>query len=56
MVPSVWKVANIVPIFKKGSKGDASLTCDIGKLMERNRILKENIVDHLMDNEIILES
>ena len=60
MVPSIWKVANVVPIFKKGSKGDAlnyrpiSLTCVIGKLMER--ILKEDIVEHLMQNKIILES
>ena len=60
MVPSVWKVANVVPIFKKGSKGDAanyrpvSLTCVVGKLMER--IIKEDIVEHLTRNRIILES
>ena len=40
-VPDSWKLAHVIPIFKKGSKGDpgnyrpVSLTCVMGKLFER---------------------
>ena len=60
IVPSVWKVTNVVPILKKGSKGEASnywpvsLTCVIGKLLER--ILKKDIVEHLTLNNIISDT
>ena len=50
-VPRSWKVADIVPIFKKGMKSvpgnyrPVSLTSHIGKLMEK--IIKEEITGHL---------
>ena len=56
-VPNDWKMANVVPIFKKGSRGDpsnyrpVSLTCVVGKLLEK--IIKTNIMDHLLSNSII---
>jgi Reverse transcriptase (RNA-dependent DNA polymerase)/Endonuclease-reverse transcriptase len=59
-VPSDWKTANVVPIFKKGSKSDAgnyrpiSLTCICCRMMES--IIKEDIVNHLDRNRIISKS
>jgi Reverse transcriptase (RNA-dependent DNA polymerase)/Endonuclease-reverse transcriptase len=56
-VPREWKLANVVPIFKKGSKKMASnyrpisLTCIACKVMES--ILKEDITEHLRRNKII---
>ena len=53
-VPDNWKLAHVIPIFKKGSKGDpsnyrpVSLTCVIGKLFER--LIKKTICDHLERN------
>ena len=48
-VPDDWKIANVVPIFKKGKREDpgnyrpVSLTSILGKLFEK--ILKEHICD-----------
>ena len=49
MVPSDWKLANVVPIFKKGDKKSVknyrpiSLTCICSKIMER--IVQEEILN-----------
>ena len=49
-IPSEWKLANVVPIHKKGSKENVenyrpiSLTCLVMKIFER--ILKEKIISH----------
>ena len=51
VVPEDWKLANVVPIHKKGSREESgnyrpvNLTSILGKLMET--ILKERIVQHL---------
>jgi len=51
VVPHAWRVANVTPIFKKGSKKDpanyhlVSLTSQIGKLFER--IVKAKIRNFL---------
>jgi hypothetical protein len=60
MVPDDWKIANVTPIFKKGSRQDpsnyrpVSLTSHIGKLMES--ILKDKVVEHLKKFTVINES
>jgi len=57
-VVSDWRVADVTPVFKKGSKCNAnnyrpiSLTSVPGKIMER--ILREAIMDHLQKNNLIL--
>ena len=59
-VPSIWKKANVCPIFKKGSKTDpgnyrpVSLTCVVDKVMES--VLKDAIVKHLTENKLIRDS
>ena len=59
-VPPDWKLANVAPIFKKGSKGSAgnyrpvSLTCVLCKVMES--ILRDAIVLHLSQNNLIRPS
>ena len=59
-VPRIWKKANVVPIFKKGSKFSAgnyrpiSLTCITGRICES--IIKDRIVEHLASNNLILPS
>jgi hypothetical protein len=59
-VPAEWKTANVVPIFKKGSKAVAgnyrpiSLTCISCKIMES--IIKDDIVNHLRKNKVISSS
>jgi len=51
VVPHDWRVANVTPIFKKGSKKNpanyrpVSLTSQIGKICER--ILKAQIINFL---------
>ena len=59
-VPPDWKLANVAPIFKKGSKGSAgnyrpvSLTCVLCKVMKS--ILRDAIVLHLSLNNLIRPS
>ena len=59
-VPADWKIANVSPIFKKGSKFDPanyrpiSLTSITVKIMER--ILKEAIMKYLLANNLIKPS
>ncbi len=59
-VPEDWRTANVTPIFKKGSKADpgnyrpVSLTSVCGKLLER--IVKDQLMQHLLDNNLILPS
>ena len=59
-VPSDWRMANVTAIFKKGAKGMASnyrpvsLTSIPCKLMES--LLKDEIVDHLLRNELLKSS
>ena len=55
-----WKLQNIAPIFKKGSKNEPgnyrpiSLTSVPGKMLES--IIVDNMVDHLEVNNLILDS
>ena len=57
VVISDWKLANVIPVFKKGSKSEPSnyrpisLTSVPGKLMER--IIQIAIVNHLQTNNLI---
>ena len=56
-VPPDWKLANVTPIFKKGSKGDpanyrpVSLTSVCCKVMES--IIRDSIVEHLTRHKLI---
>ena len=56
-VPDDWKVANVVPIYKKGSKMEAvnyrpvSLTSVVAKVMER--MIKRRMMSHLQRNNLI---
>ena len=56
-LPDEWKVAHVIPIFKKGSKSDPanyrpiSLTSVVVKLLER--MLKESIMSHLISKKLI---
>uniref|UniRef100_A0A8C5MGG2 Reverse transcriptase domain-containing protein n=1 Tax=Leptobrachium leishanense TaxID=445787 RepID=A0A8C5MGG2_9ANUR len=56
VVPEDWKLANVVPIYKKGSREESgnyrpvSLTSVVGKLMET--MLKERIVEHLKTHRL----
>ena len=56
-IPSKWKLANVSPIFKSGSKGEVSnytpisLTSSVGKVMER--LIKNKLVDFMYKNNII---
>ena len=56
-LPSVWKLATVIPIFKKGSTANIenyrpiSLTCVASKLYES--ILKSNIGSYLEKNQIL---
>ena len=57
IVPTDWKSANVVPIFKSGSRSSCnnyrpvSLTSQVCKLFER--IMLENILEHTDRNNII---
>ena len=59
-VPKEWRHANVVPIYKKGSKSSlgnyrpVSLTCVCCKLMES--IIKDDIMEHLNKNKVIRKS
>ena len=59
-VPLIWKMANVCPIFKKGTKGDpanyrpVSLTCVVGKVMES--LVRDKIMEHLDRNSLIRPS
>ena len=59
-VPQQWRTANVIPIFKKGSKHDAanyrpiSLTSHIGKLLEG--IIRDHILRHLDNKQLIKPS
>ena len=59
-VPSDWKIANVTPIFKKGSKSKTenyrpvSLTSVPCKLMES--IIRDKVVNHLTINHLIKSS
>ena len=52
-IPKVWKVADVTPIHKKGSKADAanyrpiSLTSILCKIYEK--FVRDNILDHVKD-------
>ena len=56
-VPHSWKVADIVPIYKKGKKSvpgnyrPVSLTSQIGKLLEK--IIKDEITGHLSQYHLL---
>ena len=56
-IPGDWKSANVVPIFKKGSKGDknnyrpVSLTSIVGKLLES--IISDQVQTFLDENKLI---
>ena len=56
-IPTEWKLANVKPLFKKGSKNQVknyrpvSLTSICGKTMER--IIRDEIINHLEENFLI---
>ena len=60
LVPEDWRVANVTPIFKKGSKGDpgnyrpVSLTSVPCRVMEA--CLRDIIVEHLEINKLVKDS
>ena len=60
VVPEDWRIGNVTPIFKKGSKGNpanyrpVSLTSVPCKLLES--ILKDEVVDHLFSNNLLKDS
>jgi ribonucleases P/MRP protein subunit RPP40 len=59
-VPLAWREANVVPLFKKGSKTDVgnyrpvSITSLVGRLFEQ--IIKDYLVKFLEENELIRNS
>ena len=59
-IPQDWRLANVTPIFKKGSKKLASnyrpisLTSQVCKIMEK--LIKGRIIDHLNANSLINDS
>lgn len=59
-VPTIWRTANVCPVFKKGSKGDPgnyrpiSLTCILCKVMES--IIRDAMIDFLLSNKLICSS
>ncbi len=60
VVPADWRIANITPIFKKGSRADpgnyrpVSLTSIPGKIMEK--VIKEEIEQHLNRHNLLQKS
>ena len=59
-VPQDWRDANVVPLFKKGSRSKAqnyrpvSLTSVVGKILES--IIKDNVVEHLDRHKLLRDS
>ena len=59
-LPDIWKLASVVPVFKKGSPGDPcnyrpiSLTCIACKLMECG--VKDSLLAFLKEHKIINDS
>ena len=57
IVPLEWKEANIIPLFKKGSRNKSenyrpvSITSVICKLLER--LIKDHLVDFLVKNNLL---
>ena len=55
--PDTWKIANVIPIYKKGLASDPSnyrpisLLCSIGKLLER--LVFKDIYNYLHENDIL---
>ena len=60
VVPFEWKEANIIPLFKKGSRNKSenyrpvSLTSVICKLLER--LIKDHMVDFLVKHKLLISS
>ena len=60
IIPRDWKLANVSPIHKKGSRNSAanyrpvSLTSQVCKLLES--VVKDAIVSHLEENGLIYDS
>ena len=60
VVPFEWKEANIIPLFKKGSRNKSenyrpvSLTSVICKLLER--LIKDHMVDFLVKHKLLNSS
>ena len=58
-LPSIWKEANVSPIFKKGDKTDPanyrpiSLTCVLCKVLEH--VVASGISKHFTDQNILFE-
>ena len=56
VVPEDWRTANVVAIFKKGTKSDpgnyrpVSLTCIISKVLES--LIRDEIVKYMTENEL----
>ena len=56
-IPKDWKLANVVPVFKKGSKSipgnyrPISLTCVLCRIMES--FLKDALMIHLLENDLL---
>jgi len=60
IVSQDWKIANVTPIFKKGTKLDSgnnrpvSLTSRTGKLLES--LIRDAMINHVIQNRLINES
>ena len=58
-LPSIWKKANVVPIFKKGKKNmsgnyrPVSLTSVTCKILEG--LVRQKLVEHLTDNNLVTD-
>ena len=59
MVPDVWRLASVVPVYKKGSRQDPgnyrpiSLTCICSKILEH--IVHSCISDHLERYQVLCD-
>ena len=59
-IPADWKIADVVPIYRKGEKGDpgnyrpVSLTSIPCKILES--IIKDALMAHLLENKLIRET